>query len=104
VRSERFGQLKLDYLFSVHIYVHVGVSCARLFRFGNAGTLSFFEILSCFFNNYFNKDLINMAIKPHVISKMHNDGGKVELKWRQSGDKVEAKWRKTGGIRKIGGI
>ena len=97
VRNERFGQLKLDYLFSVHIYVHVGVSCARLFRSGNAGTLSLLEILSCFLNNYYNKDLINMAIKPNVISKIHNDGGKVELKWRQSGGKVEENRRKTGG-------
>ena len=97
VRNGRFGQLKLDYLFSVHIYVHVGVSCARLFRSGNAGTLSLLEILSCFLNNYYNKDLINMAIKPHVIIKMHNDGGKVELKWRQSGGKSEENRRKIGG-------
>jgi hypothetical protein len=38
-----------------------------------------------------------MAIKPNVISKIHNDGGKVELKWRQSGGKVEENRRKTGG-------
>ena len=45
-----------------------------------------------------------MAIKPHVISKMHNDGGKVEAKWRQSGGKPEAYEKSEASDQKSGDI